>query len=68
VAIIEYTIESCAGNEADLLRKSLVPVQTKLKQSCVEETHDAEESQIYCPLLHRVENLIGGLNSFKEEL
>jgi len=68
VAITDYTIASCSGNEADLLRKSLVPVQDKLKQSCVEEQHDAEDSQIYCPLLRRVEKLIDGPSSLKEEL
>jgi hypothetical protein len=66
VTISELTIESCSGNEADLLRKSLVPVQKNLIQNCAEEEQDAEDSQIYCPLLSRVENLIGG--SRKEEL
>ena len=66
VTIIELTIESCSESEADLLRRSLVPVQTKLKQSCTEEKQEADDTQIYCPLLRRIDNLFGGQR--KEEL
>ena len=68
LSVVELVDGNCTDEEATIIHDFLVKLKTVLAGNCEEERDEEPDTQIYCPLLGRMEILNERRESLKDEL